>query len=389
MSFLLKRGPIFYIEISKSKVTLFYRNTMKILINGSDFKMISKIKISEENLIKYVQLHTGMKHIVLGDWSCTSLGWKASNDVTGGVYRVNGVANTEENSIKWSFILKVVIPSPNYNEPSRYNYWKREILAYKSGLLDKLPNIIHAPRCFGIDEQENQVWLWFEEVSDFYHGDWTHNQYEKVARLLGRFNGAYLVEKDLPTEKWLCKEWLSSWVRECDKFDDGTALKEEFWDDEYISSMFPPDMYNRYCKFHEKRTQLLMRLRELPKVFTHNDAWAPNLFLQENETIVAIDWAFAGITGVGEELGRFYGLCLHSGIDYYDMKQLSEILFENYCNGLYEAGWTGDKKLVRFGFTTSAGIRCGMIIPKIIRDFSKNKENGELSSWIGCKINAK
>lgn len=350
--------------------------------------MISKLNISEERLITYIQLHTGMNQVVLGEWSCSSLGWKASNDVTGGVYRVNGIANTKENSFKWSFILKVVVPSSNFNEPSHYNYWKREILAYQSGLLDKLPSIIHAPRCFGIEERDNQtVWLWLEEVSDYYQGDWTYIQYEKIALLLGRFNGTYLVEKELPTEEWLCKEWLSSWVRECDKFDDGTALNEETWDDDYISSLFPPDMFNRYSMFHEKRTQLLMKLRELPKVFTHNDAWYPNLFLQEDETIVAIDWAFAGITGVGEELGRFYGLCLHSGIDFYDMEKLSEILFENYCKGLYDAGWSEDTKLVRFGFTTAAGIRCGMMIPKIIKDIIKDKENAEYKDRLQNQCN--
>ncbi|WII38179.1 hypothetical protein [Paenibacillus thiaminolyticus] len=55
-------------------------------------------------------------------------------------------------TLPWSFVVKLVIPSAAA-EPGHYSYWKREALAYQSGLLEELPGI-RAPRCYGVEEQE-------------------------------------------------------------------------------------------------------------------------------------------------------------------------------------------------------------------------------------------
>ncbi len=298
----------------------------------------------------------------------------------GRVVSVAGKAWSHEKSVDWSLILKIIVPSSRADEPTHYNYWKREILAYQSGLLEKLPETIRAPRCFAIEEKDdNTVWIWLEEVTDSIGPHWTLRHYEEAARLLGRFNGSYLVGEPLPDEPWLCRRWLASWVEECDKYDNKMALIEETWQLPVLRKWFPPHMFKRYSKFHQSRRQLLEGLQKLPKVLTHNDAWPPNLFRQEKSSMVAIDWAFVGIAGLGEELGRFYGLLLHrDGSLLRETSRLPDRLFEHYVMGLRDAGWNGDSAKVRFGFTASAGIRCGMMVPKLIEQAYTGTEEGPL-----------
>jgi hypothetical protein len=335
--------------------------------------------ISLERLNQYIRTQTGNDQLMLGEWSYSSLGWKASNNVTGGLYRFDGTAYEHDKSVKWSLILKVVIPSLNHDELSHYNYWKREVLVYQSGLLNKLPPMIRAPRYFGIEEKDDKsFWIWLEEASSYIHEKWAQPQYEEAARVLGRFNGKYLVDEPIPSDPWLCRGWLSSWVEECDKYDDRTTLDENTWKKSIMNDLFPPNIFERYIDFHNKRVELMDGLRRLPMVLTHNDAWSPNLFLQEDETIIAIDWSFVGLAGIGEELGRFYGLYLNQSGPPKETSRLADAMFKQYCHGLDNVGWKGDTRLVRFGFLASAGIRCGMLIPKIFEQTSKGNRDSKL-----------
>jgi hypothetical protein len=344
---------------------------------------IHDLILPEDKLYECVQKMTGINELKLGEWSCNQLGWNATNAVTGGLYRVTGDAWGKDKPLQWSLILKIVVPARNFDDPRHYNYWKREVLAYQSGVLENLPSMIKAPRCFAAEEQEDQtVWLWLEEVSNQVRSIWTQEDYLTAARILGTFNGSYLTGEPLPDEPWLCKRWLSSWIEECDKYDDGMALISDTWKNPLLSELFPANMFERYQEFHKRRLFLLDGLMNVPRVLTHNDAWPPNLFLQGKNNMVAIDWAFVGIAGVGEELGRLYGLILHMAVgSIIDAGSL----FNHYMAGIRDAGWNGDSAIVRFGFTASAGIRCGMVVPKLVEQITKRKnEEGlteEMKVW--------
>src|SRR5512136_544106 len=55
------------------------------------------------------------------------------------VFRFQGEARGAGETIPWSLILKVVKPSQTASDPGGIWYWKREALAYQSGLLQHLP----------------------------------------------------------------------------------------------------------------------------------------------------------------------------------------------------------------------------------------------------------
>lgn len=83
-------------------------------------------------------------------------------------------------------------------DPAHYNYWRREILAYSSGLLNNLPQNIFTPKCFAIDEKDNgSVWLWIEDIEQDQR-QWEWVDYGFVTEKLGEFQAAYLLGKPFP-----------------------------------------------------------------------------------------------------------------------------------------------------------------------------------------------
>ncbi|MFL1675314.1 phosphotransferase family protein [Paenibacillus dendritiformis] len=322
---------------------------------------------SQEQAIGYVRRQLGDEAAIVGDWSCSRLGWQASNEVTGGLYRVAGTAALAGRTLPWSFVVKLVIPAAA-DEPGHYNYWRREALAYQSGLLEDLPGI-RAPRCYGVEEQpDGSFRLWLEEAAGLDTQEWTATHYLNAAYRLGLFNGAYLQDWPLPDEPWLCRGWLSSWVAASEPYDDGSAWRADTWEHPRLRAEFPLSAAKRFAAFDSRRADLLAGLRRLPQVFTHNDAWPPNLIWGGDGTLTAIDWAFAGIAGVGEELGRMYGLCLHQSLpERLDDGAFPGMLLDAYGEGLHESGWRGPAQAVRYGFAASAGLRCGMLVPKLVQ----------------------
>lgn len=325
--------------------------------------------INQEVLLENVRRLLG-QDVQVAEWASTPIGWNPTNAVTGGLWRVDGTASTGETSIPWSLVLKTVRPSGGGEDATHYNYWKREILAYRSGVLDDLPDAVRAPRCLMIEEQpDGTVRLWLERIEDDPPDPWVLEHYERAAFALGRFNGAYLSGKRLPGNEWLCRCWIRSWVYECMKYVGKECIEPYTWRNPYLRSVAPAATKERFETLLNRHEHLIIGLESLPRVFCHNDAWQPNLFFSQvhHDQVVAIDWAFCGLAGVGEELGRFLGLTLHSNqMRQTDSVTLREILFQNYIDGLHRAGWQGDFQIVRFGFTASAALRAVMVIPRLV-----------------------
>ncbi|MFD0979606.1 hypothetical protein [Tropicimonas aquimaris] len=70
--------------------------------------------------------------------------------VTGGdgVNRHSGIARTSSGEVEFKLVAKTCAEFSQGANPSSWLYWKREPLAYESGLLDALCGLA-APRCFG------------------------------------------------------------------------------------------------------------------------------------------------------------------------------------------------------------------------------------------------
>jgi hypothetical protein len=317
------------------------------------------------------------------DWRYVPLGIP-TGQMTGGVYRVMGNAQDQSKEVDWSLVLKVVScphgeGAAMFKDVTHPLYWKREVLAFQSGLLDHLAGGLEAPRCFSIDEQpDGSYWLWLEDVRDSHSRCWPLGQFARTAYTLGRFNGAYLAGEPLPDYPWLVRSGTPRGI-----LDHNTSILDgvqdpETWKHPLLRAAFPIPIADRLVRLWEDRAVLLNALDRLPHTLCHLDAWRGNFFAPQQpkseERLVAIDWAFPGLGAVGIDAGDLFapgfGMC---AVEPCEPGTLDSIVFENYLEGLREEGWPGDRRLVRFVFTAFSATKYGCFIPWLADAHDKSK----------------
>jgi hypothetical protein len=261
------------------------------------------------------------------------------HSVTGGVYRVRAGDD--------SAVLKVVRHGVDADpgglwvsgaHPGHRNYWKREWLAFDTGLLDGLPGRLRAPRTLLTTEHsDGECWIWMEDVAGRHGPDLQLEDYEVIARDLATTQGAYAAGTTaLPDQDWLSRDWLRGWVevagRHVDVIADG-----DVWLDERIGSLVP--LRKRALDVWRERERLLAIVDEAPRTVVHLDFWPTNLFVADGEPTVAIDWSQVGIGGLAQDIDQIVldPLWMQVLPDV-DPRMLERHVVHAYTAGLQEAG---------------------------------------------------
>jgi hypothetical protein len=302
----------------------------------------------------------------------TALAAPAVSSATAGLWRVEA----RESSDGWSFVLKVVQHSGRghaYWQSSDHEsdpmYWRREPLAYASGLVDRLEGGLRAVRCFELAERaDGSIALWLEDARDP-ATQWSLERYEWAARHLGRAQAAFL-DAPTPQPAWLSRGWLEAYVeRRAADLEAPIDSAEE--DEPLVRTAFPESLVGWTQAVFADRRRLFAALRALPQTLSHLDYWPRNLFGAQAPSLdetVAIDWAFVGWGALGEDIGN---LVPDSLLDFFvhpsDDRALTEAAIRGYALGLAEGGWDGDLELVRFGVVLSAVLKYLWMVPWLIR----------------------
>jgi hypothetical protein len=268
-------------------------------------------ELDRATLTPLVRDALGREAIQVIDWEQQALHGGAG--LGGSVHRFTGTARERDQVVPWSLILKIRC-APAYTHDARAVfdqaelsspfYWKREWLAYDSGTLQDLPGGLCAPRCYRVTEYPDEaVWLWLEEVAGRFEGKWPLEHYGVVARHLGQLNGAYLAGRPLPSDPWVCRGFLRTYVEQAAPV---YARLRESLDHRLIRRLLQGEDASKLFKTWEEREIYLDALDRLPQAFCHMDAFRRNLFARrtpegEDQT-VAIDWSYVGCGAVGEEL---------------------------------------------------------------------------------------
>jgi hypothetical protein len=281
-----------------------------------------------------------------------------------GLFLFSGEARADGTTRPWSVVLKHLKKPEGEQQPHELWYWKREVSAAHSGLLDELPGPVVAPRCYGTTEFEDSAWLWMEHIHDARGGPWTLDDFAFAAKQLGRFNGAYLTGTLLPSASWFCQDLPRQWV-------EPSNPEQADWENPYISRYVSPDLRAQAAQLWAERERFYRALDRLPRVFSHFDYQRRNLFVRHNaighEEVVATDWAWCGTGPVGGDLNALVGSsCLLFEWEPARMRELEEAVVEPYVAGLRDAGWDGDPDLVRLGYTAWLALHCGVAAPALM-----------------------
>lgn len=282
------------------------------------------------------------------------------------VERFQGHAQTATGEQPWSLIRKVITPSGGSPNPEAWDYWQREVLAYQSGIPVDLPDGLAAPRCFAIDEAgTNEYWLWLEDIGTVDGSTWPLARYGLAARHFGRWNGTYLTHRALPQEPW----WRGTDLAErLALAEAGIAELPQLRHNPLFVDLLTGDRVERIQRLWTERETLLAGLARLPRTLCHRDAFARNLMsrtrVDGSEETVALDWGMAGHGMLGEEIVPLFNATLtFVDISIEQIAELDRLIFTGYVAGLRDAGWQGDERLVRFGFTALVALKAGVADP--------------------------
>ncbi len=306
--------------------------------------------ISTSYLAELARIATGHADIVVSAWDRKSIHGGYGGAIGGtALYRFT-LAIADGRQI--SLILKILYQRKNETEQSPY-FWKREYELYRSGLLDELPDgSFILPRIYRVEKFEDACWIWMEDIADE-RGDWSLEDFADIAERLGRFNGTWLEASALPDANWLSKDWHSAIVPALANTFDQLELSLE---NPLARITLPLEARAEIEAIWRGREIFRRALAKLPRTFCHFDAFRRNV-MYRNREVFMIDWALAGIGGIGEDLVSLVAVSLYyEGFTQVFADELDQTVFAGYVRGLRDTGWRGDKRLARIGYT------CGMTL---------------------------
>ena len=269
-----------------------------------------------------------------------------ANAATGGIWRVRGPAG--------SAILKVArLPAgpdaekafSTSDEPTHWNYWRREALAYETGLAGSAYAAagITAPAVLGVDQRPGGgVELWLADLSGTGGFGWS-------AARLGRFSyelgaGQARWAGRVPGTAWLSRRWLAQYVARARSW--LGQVDSASWDHPFLDP-WPHRLRDRLRELWAEPDRMVARAESAPRTLCHLDVWPANL-VADAGTSVLLDWSFTGEGAVGEDVANLIIDCFADGLmDVALLPEVADAVTEGYLRGLADGGWAGSADAVR------------------------------------------
>lgn len=283
------------------------------------------------------------------------------HSVTGGVFRVRGKTATGRG---FSVVLKRVLHGHDEDpgalwvageDPTHRNYWKREWLAFDSGLLDNLAGELTAPRKLLTRElSEAECHIWMEDAPGRTGSALTDADIGAIGHALGTTQGAYAAGTvELPEDSWLSRDWLRGWVGACARLipaiDD-----EQLWADERLTPMRA--LRDRVRELWQERDELFAIVDAAPSTIVHCDFWPTNLFV-DDDRVTAIDWSQIGIGSVAQDIDQvtldIVWMQVRPGGD---LDLLEHTVLSSYLSGLRKARLKVDETELRHWYAAAAAL---------------------------------
>jgi hypothetical protein len=201
-----------------------------------------------------------------------------------------------------------------------------------------------------VETPDRDIELQLEHVEGRHAAALTIEDLEATARTLGIAQG----RRDLPDEPWLSEGFLRAYSTS--RLVDRTLMDDdEAWSRPLMREHFDVSLRQALVRLHRDRDRLLSVMENLPRTVCHLDVWPNNLIRRPGGEIVFLDWAFVGDGALGEDVGNLvpdsvFDLHFHHDL----LDELDTRLTSAYLEGLREAGWKGDARVVRLGICASA-----------------------------------
>jgi len=329
--------------------------------------------VSLEALVPMVRRALADDHLTVLDREVSQL-QGAGNPTTRGLFRISGTARrTSGEVVPWQLVLKVVgdadlIETGYCHEPTDWNYWKREALAFRSGLLDGWPGPLWPVRAYAVEDvTADEVWVWLQVCGDAQaKKNWSLDRLASAAHDLGAFAAQWAAAPPNPDlHPWLAQRWVDGWVATARSLGaDHAAGHDGCWTTGLLRGIVSTSTPGRVADLMATADILQDRLAALPLTLAHHDAQWSNAFSAEESGLrpgtVLIDWSYLGLAPVGTDLGISVGWNVFNGaVDPHRAVDHDRSTTEAYLRGLHEHGWAGSSDAVLFARATSAALVTG------------------------------
>jgi hypothetical protein len=305
---------------------------------------------------------TGDPAAELVDWAATPIAHVRIIDTTGGLHVVGGRVRCSGTEVPFTCVLKVLTrPADGDPDPASWAYWRREAAFYASTVAPTLPRALRAPGAYGVWEEEHVARVWMEHVPG-HPGPWSREDFARAARASGRSAGEFVCGRPLPDEPWLARGFLRSILADGDVWHG--MMTGAAWASP-LAAPFRGATRERVMRLWADRDALLAVADRLPQVLGHGDLHPRNILLPpDGEDIVAVDWGFCGPAPLGADLGDLVrSPAWFCDIEVDAIPAVEAAALAAYEDGLRDAGWVGDPRLVRLGYGLHVALRAATCIP--------------------------
>ncbi len=265
------------------------------------------------------------------------------------------IARSPRHSAMWHHI-----PAEYHAQTMAEIPWRQEADLYVSRVGSLLPPGLRMPTLFAVDELgDDRIALWMEDIVER-DGDWSGRDYATAARALGRLAGrlpADAVPGDIPVRRRDFRPYFFGRVLQGALpllRDDGT------WAHPLLDRVVGDGLRGDLNALAASAPALLDRVDTLPRTLAHGDACPQNLLrpADEPDTVVAIDWTFAGVCPLGMDAGQLLAGRAESGeLDPALLPALLEHILDAYRAGLADEG----------ADYSAADVRCGVVANLVVR----------------------
>jgi hypothetical protein len=194
-------------------------------------------------------------------------------------------------------------------EPSHWNYWEREVLAYERGLTSAYSAAgISGPRLLALNRRPNaEIALWLEDAQSDNGAvpgtRWSMEDYWRFAYDLGLAQGRITLTGSVPDHSWLTRHFLRDYVLS-KRVERSILYSDNARRRPLVRDNFPSGLQRGLIRLHEERERWFTLMERLPRTLCHLDVWPNNLFARNDGTFILVDWSFVGEGALGEDVGN-------------------------------------------------------------------------------------
>ncbi len=288
-----------------------------------------------------------------------------ANAATSGIWRVRGTAG--------SAVLKVArLPTaadppkawPTSNDPAHWNYWRREALAYESGLAATVyaDAGITAPALLETRTRtDGGIEVWLADVGGLGGFDWPVTRLARFAYELGTAQARWAGR--VPATPWLSRRWLAQYLAEA--AGPTVAIEAADWDHRSLAG-WPEPVRRQLRQLWADRDRLVAVTETAERTLCHLDVWPANL-MDDAGTSVLLDWSFTGAGAVGEDAANLIVDSFTDGLmDVALLPELAASATDGYVNGLRDGGWSGSADAVRTAIAACGAAKYSWFAPAFI-----------------------